>query len=549
MKRVVIAFAVAAWAVSLPLSTGCAAQEAEAPEASYPQAIGYTPPASAPPAPDLPSTAAAPGSSLEVQPAPRLPFGAPPPNGFASAPGSDGASAVVAPSEPGSAQGGSGQEVAVGEGNDGDTYSDADPSALTDFRATLEPYGTWTEDPTYGTVWAPSPSVVGADFTPYVSAGHWAYDDDYVWVSDYDWGWAPFHYGRWVYNGIGWVWIPGRSYAGAWVSWRYGYGDWGYLGWAPLAPRWCWHGGLAVGIGYAPAMPYAFVSYHDVFAPAVSRRIIAGAQVGVVASHTRPWVAASPHVGGVAGGMQMGGPPPRALNIAAPAVVRSPANNRGLMQAQAFSRPSTAVMLGARAPQTATRQTAMQAGWGAASSWARAPISATAPMATRPSVPSYAPPGQSQSHFGGRLGAGFAGSAPSAAPPIQASPPHAYGESSHPYFGAPPVAAPPYPTQYHSPSVTMAPRYSAPPSLRSPSLGASSSYAAPPAFHAAPSAGGSGAFHGSGPASGGYPAGGGSSHLSGGSFSGGGGFGGGHGGGGGFSGGGHSGGGGRGGHR
>ena len=40
-------------------------------------------------------------------------------------------------------------------------------------------------------------TVVGADFTPYVSAGHWTYDDDYVWVSDYDWGWLAFHFGRW----------------------------------------------------------------------------------------------------------------------------------------------------------------------------------------------------------------------------------------------------------------------------------------------------------------------------------------------------------------
>ena len=127
------------------------------------------------------------------------------------------------------------------------------PSALSDFRSTLEPYGTWTDDPSYGTVWVPSPSVVGPDFTPYVSAGHWAYDSDYAWVSDYDWGWAPFHYGRWVYGpGMGWEWIPGRTYAGAWVSWRYGVDDWAYVGWAPLAPTWCWRGGVAVGIGFVP---------------------------------------------------------------------------------------------------------------------------------------------------------------------------------------------------------------------------------------------------------------------------------------------------------
>jgi len=527
MKRLFVAFATAALAASLPLSAGCAAEEAEAREAAYPQAIGYTPP---PPA--------APG--LSVGAAPGLSVGAPAPTGSLSpastgvpsaappAPAPYGAEVDVASSEPDSAPRPSGQDVVVGEANDGDVYSDADPSALTDFRGTLEPYGTWTEDATYGTVWAPSPSVVGPNFTPYVTAGHWVYDDDYVWVSDYDWGWAPFHYGRWVYNGIGWVWIPGRTYAGAWVSWRYGYGDWGYLGWAPLAPSWCWHRGVAVGIGFVPRMPYAFVSSREVFAPAVATRVIAGPQVGVVASHTRPWVAASPHVGSVAGGMRVAvaGPPPSALNIAAPAVVRAPANNRGLMQAQAFSRPSTAVMLGAHAPQA---QGAMHAGWYSPSQ--RAQVSAAVPMATRPSVPSYAPPAQGaqgQSHFGGRLGAGFSGSATSASQPMQASPPaHAYGETAHPYFGAPPVAAPGTVPGYRSPSVGIAP-----------------SYSAPPAFHAAaaaPSSGaGGGAFHSSVPASGGYHISGGSSHIGGGSFSGGGGFSGGHasGGGGGHSGGG-----------
>ena len=65
--------------------------------------------------------------------------------------------------------------------------------------------------------------VVGADFAPYQTSGHWALDDneDWMWVSDYDWGWAPFHYGRWFqYPGRGWAWVPGKEYAGAWVTWR-----------------------------------------------------------------------------------------------------------------------------------------------------------------------------------------------------------------------------------------------------------------------------------------------------------------------------------------
>ena len=114
-------------------------------------------------------------------------------------------------------------DIAVG-GDNGDTYSDTDPSALTEFRPALDGHGQWINDPTYGTIWVPNEGEVGTEFVPYTTAGHWTYDDaqNYVWVSDYSWGWAPFHYGRWVHVRHGWAWIPGRTYAGAWVVWRDG---------------------------------------------------------------------------------------------------------------------------------------------------------------------------------------------------------------------------------------------------------------------------------------------------------------------------------------
>src|SRR5579859_6476331 len=149
------------------------------------------------------------------------------------------------------------QDIPIGV--DADAYADTDPSALTDYRATLEPYGTWVDDPDYGTIWVPNQDAVGADFVPYVSAGHWVYDDDYVWVSDYEWGWVPFHYGRWVWvGGRRWAWVPGRVYAGAWVDWRVGDDEWAYVGWAPMPPLWIWRGGVAVGIGFVPWEPYSF---------------------------------------------------------------------------------------------------------------------------------------------------------------------------------------------------------------------------------------------------------------------------------------------------
>ena len=97
------------------------------------------------------------------------------------------------------------------------------------FQRDLSPYGRWYNHPRYGQVW----SYNQADFRPYYSDGHWEYTDyGWEWVSDYDWGWAPFHYGRWEYEPFyGWIWIPGYEWAPAWVSWS-SYD--GYYGWAPM---------------------------------------------------------------------------------------------------------------------------------------------------------------------------------------------------------------------------------------------------------------------------------------------------------------------------
>lgn len=114
------------------------------------------------------------------------------------------------------------------------------------FYDALSPYGDWIYDPSYGYVWAPQ---VYDDFRPYYSAGRWVMTDfGNTWVSDYDWGWAPFHYGRWTYSPYyGWLWIPGTTWGPAWVSWRYGGGN---FGWAPLGPG----VGINIQIGnwYAP---------------------------------------------------------------------------------------------------------------------------------------------------------------------------------------------------------------------------------------------------------------------------------------------------------
>jgi len=120
-------------------------------------------------------------------------------------------------------------------------YDDAAPYdrgavSTSQFQRTLAPYGRWVRTPEYGLVWIPSQRVVGSNFVPYATGGNWRYSNaGWTFVSDWNWGWAPFHYGRWYRAPrLGWVWIPGSVWAPAWVDWRYGDG---YIGWAPLPPR------------------------------------------------------------------------------------------------------------------------------------------------------------------------------------------------------------------------------------------------------------------------------------------------------------------------
>jgi uncharacterized membrane protein YgcG len=132
-------------------------------------------------------------------------------------------------------------------------YDDGyDANAYQQFESELSPYGAWQDVPDYGRVWVPSPSVVGYDFTPYGTGGNWV-DSEYGWTwnSDYDWGWAPFHYGRWmVMGGRGWCWIPGTTWGPAWVNWRWGGG---YVGWAPMGPR-----GVVIGPPRGVRSPWRF---------------------------------------------------------------------------------------------------------------------------------------------------------------------------------------------------------------------------------------------------------------------------------------------------
>ena len=134
------------------------------------------------------------------------------------------------------------------------------------FYDQLSPYGNWVEYQNYGYVWIPD---VDREFSPYSTNGHWIYTDDgWTWVSEYSWGWAPFHYGRWAYDdSYGWLWVPNNEWAPAWVSWRRSEG---YYGWAPMGPGISLE--MSFGGGYrVPNDRWTFVSDRDINRPDIDR--------------------------------------------------------------------------------------------------------------------------------------------------------------------------------------------------------------------------------------------------------------------------------------
>lgn len=124
------------------------------------------------------------------------------------------------------------------------------------FYDELSPYGDWVHNREFGYVWIPH---VGRNFFPYASHGRWiATQYGWTWFSDFDWGWAPFHYGRWDFDpNYGWFWFPGDQWAPAWVTWRQGNG---FFGWSPLPPN---NGMFGGGYSGGDAYRWIFVRERD----------------------------------------------------------------------------------------------------------------------------------------------------------------------------------------------------------------------------------------------------------------------------------------------
>jgi len=119
------------------------------------------------------------------------------------------------------------------------------------FYQELSPYGEWSPHIEFGYIW--QPYDVGPYWKPYTE-GRWAWSDQgWIWISYEPWGWATYHYGRWVFDDYqGWIWIPGTTWAPAWVSWQQSPE---YIGWSPLPPD----RGFFIEIGFV------FNSYNDYY--------------------------------------------------------------------------------------------------------------------------------------------------------------------------------------------------------------------------------------------------------------------------------------------
>jgi len=107
----------------------------------------------------------------------------------------------------------------------------------------LDDNGDWRDDSNYGHVWFPN--HVDEGWAPY-HEGHWDWISPWgwTWVDDSSWGYAPFHYGRWVSVSGRWGWVAGpvavhAVYAPALVVFIGGGpgGFGGNVGWFPLGPR------------------------------------------------------------------------------------------------------------------------------------------------------------------------------------------------------------------------------------------------------------------------------------------------------------------------
>lgn len=141
----------------------------------------------------------------------------------------------------------------------------------------LKPHGQWSRHARYGWTWTPR---VSHRWRPY-TVGRWVHTSQYGWVWDSHerFGAIVYHYGWWDrdLNGY-WFWVPGYTWAPAWVVWKSGTT---HIGWAPFPPARVWGKSWRVALSptwqseYDPAAhEWCFVEAQAIASPFVSQVVL-----------------------------------------------------------------------------------------------------------------------------------------------------------------------------------------------------------------------------------------------------------------------------------
>jgi hypothetical protein len=221
--------------------------------------------------------------------------------------------------------------------------------------AELARFGAWGALPGGGHAWMPAKLPAG--WQPYQQgAWTWKRPWGWTWVDDQPWGFAPFHYGRWLQVKGRWAWTPGQwgaarpVFAPALVGWIVGAAlsvdGAPAIGWVALAPDEPVFPGYAVSAKYWNAITDASVAPASrravaingrarlvpAGAPSYANRAVPGATTVVGAGSLGPWVPVS-QMPGPRGAEQRKPAFEKMLAAAVPAPPPGPPSGRGALSA------------------------------------------------------------------------------------------------------------------------------------------------------------------------------------------------------------------------
>ena len=146
----------------------------------------------------------------------------------------------------------------------------------------LDEHGDWREVAEHGPVWVPHARSVPADWAPY-RWGRWAWVEPWgwTWVDSAPWGFAPFHYGRWVHFGSYWAWAPGA------IAPRPVY--------APALVGWIGHPGASVSLSIGPSVGWFPLAPREVYYPSYTSSVVYIRRINMTHVHNVSVIHQRPH--------------------------------------------------------------------------------------------------------------------------------------------------------------------------------------------------------------------------------------------------------------